>query len=182
MSDRDIEGRPGLDSSDLPEGGHSIVATLADMDSARLLVEDLEAHGVPPGSISLKTAVAPEDDRANEQMPESDAFTDITRSVLAGGAAGAVVGGVIGWLLALAMPGLEVIWGILFGAIFGSAIGGSAGGMAVAKHNSPAWRETYEAVEGGPVSVGVRDGDAEVLKAAGEIIDQHEPIHVDRST
>lgn len=176
-----MEGRPGLESRDLPEGDCSVVASVVDMDGARLLVEALEEEGVPPGSIALLGQTAPEEDTANEEMPESGAFMDVTKSAIAGGAAGAVAGAVLGWLASLAIGDLGLVLAVVLGAIFGAGIGGSAGGMAVAKYNSPAWRESYETVDGGAVSVGVHDGDSSVIDLAYEIMERHEPLEIRRS-
>lgn len=174
-------GRPGLESDDLPRSPDSVVATVKDADQARLLTEELEQEGIPPGSIALPGVLGPEEDNADDEMPESKAFVDVTRSAVAGGVIGAVVGGLFGALLTLVLPGLSLGWAIAFGAIFGVCIGGSAGGMAVAKYNSPAWRESYETVDPGPITVGVHDGDPEVVARAERVMSRHEGVEVRRA-
>lgn len=165
----DHEGRPGLESDHLPHGPHSVVAEMRDMDAARLLMEDLEQHGVPPGSISLGGVVPPESDGAVDEMPEADAFSDVSRSTVGGAVVGAVVGGVLGALLTIPFSGLSLALAIVLGAIFGGGIGLAAGGMAVAKFSSPAWRETYEtARQEESVSVAVHDEDPGVVDSAEE--------------
>lgn len=181
MTQHEPDGRPGLDSDHVPAAGHSISASVGDKEAARLLVEQLEEGGVPPGSIRMSDVVGPEDDDANEVMPEGRAFADVTRSSIAGGVVGALVGGGLGALLTLVIPELSMGWAIAFGAIFGAGIGGSAGGMAVAKYNSPAWRDTYETVDEGPVTVGVHDGDPAVIDAAEEVMRRHDLDNTRRS-
>ncbi|HLU53622.1 MAG TPA: hypothetical protein VK011_08535 [Acidimicrobiia bacterium] len=175
MDRHEPDARPGLDSDHQPPAApHSITATVADPAAARLLVEELEERGVPPGSIEMSDVVSPEEDEANEAMPESRAFVDVSKSSIAGGAIGAVIGGALGAILGVIVPDLGMGWAILIGAVFGIGVGGSAGGMAVAKYNSPAWRETYETVDRGRVTVGVHDGDPEVIDTAEEVMRSHE--------
>lgn len=173
------DGRPGLEPDDMGSTG-SVLATVRDAEQARLLVEELEQEGIPPGAIALPTVLEPEEDTADEEMPESEAFVDVSRSAIAGGAIGALIGGLFGALLTLIVPNLSLLWAIVFGAIFGAGIGGSAGGMAVAKYNSPAWRETYETVDPGPVTVGVHDGDPDVVARAEAIMRRHQGVEVRR--
>lgn len=175
----DDRGRPGLESDRTPEGPYSVVAEMPDLAAARLLVEELEQHGVPPGAIALTGATASED--AREEMPESEAFADVTRSTIGGGVVGSVVGGILGALSTLVFPGLSVFWAIVMGVIFGGGIGLAAGGMAVAKYNSPAWRESYESVqEEETVSVGVHADDGDMVASAEELMRRHRHIEVRR--
>lgn len=179
MSDQDR--RPGLESDHLPTGRYSVVATMADMEAARLLVEELEQHGVPPGAIALTGAVAPEEDDSHDEMPEGEAISDVTRSTVGGGVVGSIVGGVVGALFTLFVPDLSLSWAIFLGVIFGGGIGLGAGGMAVAKYNSPAWRESYESVQDDDtVSVGVHVPEREMAESAEELMRRHEPLEVRR--
>lgn len=177
----DDRGRPGLESGAVPESPYSVVASMRDLPSARLLVEELEQRGVAPGAIALSGALPGEDDDVQDRMPESEAFGDVTRSTVGGGAIGAVVGGILGGLVTLVFPQLGLFWAILLGAVFGGGIGLAAGGMAVAKYNSPAWRESYESVqEDESVSVGVHSDDKEIVATAEELMHRHEPLEIRR--
>lgn len=164
-------GRPGLEGERLPAGPRSVVAVMPDLGSARLLMEKLEQHGVPPGSIGMEGAVPADEDEAQGEMPESSAISDVSRSTVGGFAAGAVVGGLLGALLTIPFPGLGLFWAVVLGVIFGGGIGLAAGGMAVAKFSSPAWRETYETARRDEhISVGVRHDDPEVVASAEELM------------
>lgn len=175
MDSQEPDARPGLDSDHQPTAApHSVTATVASPDAARLIVEELEASGVPPGSIAMSDVLSPEDDHANETMPETRAMVEVSKSSIIGGAIGAVIGGALGAVLGVIVPELGMGWAILFGVIFGAGVGGSAGGMAVAKYNSPAWRETYETVDEGRVTVGVHDGDPHVIDIAEQVMRGHD--------
>lgn len=157
------------------------MAVMPDLDSARLLMEKLEQRGIPPGSIGLQGTVPPEEDGARHEMPEADAISDVGRSTGSGAMIGVVVGGLLGALLTIPFTGLPMVWAVLFGAVFGGGIGLAAGGMAVAKFNSPAWRESYEtARQGERITVGVRDEDPEVLDMAEDVMRQDVAVEVKR--
>lgn len=174
-------GRPGVEGEQLPHGRYSVMAVMEDLGSARLLMEELEQHGVPPGSIDLEGASPPESDGAQDEMPESSAFSDVTRSTLGGAVVGSAVGGILGALLTIPFPDLGLFWAILFGAIFGGGVGLAAGGMAVAKFSSPAWRESYEtAQEGGRVSVRVHAENPRVVESAAELMRRNDALEVRR--
>lgn len=177
----DHRGRPGLEGERLPHGPHSVLAVMKDLNSARLLMEELEQHGVPPGSIGLEGTTPPESDGAREEMPEGSAFSDVTRSTVGGAVIGSVVGGILGALLTIPFPGLGLFWAIVLGAIFGGGIGLAAGGMAVAKFNSPAWRESYDTAEPAErVSVGVHAEDPRVVESAAALMRQSDALEVRR--
>lgn len=180
MDRHEPDARPGLDSDHQPSAPHSITATVAHPAAARVLVEELEKGGVPPGSIQMSDVVTPEEDAANEAMPESEAFVDVSKSSVAGGAIGAVIGGGLGAVLGMIVPELGIGWAILIGGVFGAGVGGSAGGMRVAKYNSPAWRETYETVDEGRVTVGVHDGDPGVIDTAEAVMRGHDLTDLQR--
>lgn len=162
-----------MEGEGLPHGPYSVVAVMQDLDSARLLMEELEQHGVPPGSIGLEGPTPPEQDGAQDEMPESSAFSDVSRSTVGGAVIGSVVGGILGALMTIPFPELGLFWAIVFGAIFGGGIGLAAGGMAVAKFNAPAWRESYATGQPGEqVSVGVHAEDPRVAESAAELMRQ----------
>lgn len=168
--ERVVEGAP-----------HAVLASVADMDQARLLIEDLEEHGIPPGSLALLGAASEAGhEAAGGGEAESSAFDDVTKSALAGGAIGAATGGILGSLVTLAVPGAGILVAGGLGAVFGAGVGGAAGGMAVAKYNSDAWSATYETVQRGEIAVGVHHADRAVIEAAHEVIDRHEPIRVEQ--
>lgn len=170
-----------MEGEGLSHGPYSVVAVMEDLDSARLLMEELEQQGVPPGSILLEGPTPPEDDGARQEMPESSAFSDVSRSTVGGAVIGSVVGGVLGALLTIPFPELGLFWAIVFGAIFGGGIGLAAGGMAVAKFNSPAWRESYTTAQPGDrIFVGVHAEDPRVVESAEELMRQSEALEVRR--
>lgn len=164
----------------IEEAPHAVVAAVADLEAARLLIEDLEEHGIPPGALALLGA-APEGghEAAGGGEAESAAFDDVTKSAIAGGAVGAATGGILGSLVTLALPGTGILVAGGLGAVFGAGVGGAAGGMAVAKYNSDAWSATYETVQLGEVAVGVHHADRSVIDAARQIIDRHHPRTVE---
>lgn len=162
------------------EAPYAVLASVVDLEAARLLIEDLEEHGIPPGSLALLGA-APEagHEAAGGGEAESAAFDDVTKSALSGGVGGAAAGGILGSLVTLVVPGAGILVAGGLGAIFGAGVGGAAGGMAVAKYNSDAWSATYETVQRGEVAVGVHHADQGVVEAAREVIDRHETIRVE---
>ncbi|MFP3914208.1 MAG: hypothetical protein ACLFWM_04985 [Actinomycetota bacterium] len=177
----DNPGRPGLESDHIPRDRRSVVAWVDDVPTARRLMEDLEAHGVPPGSIALGGAVPPEDDAAHADMPESSAIVDVTRAMVVGAVIGAVLGAGVGAAITALLTGLSLFWGVALGAVFGGGIGLAGGGMAVAKFNSPAWRETYETVEWeDSVAVGVHDQGSEILEVAEDVMERSQPLAIRR--
>ncbi|CAN5809075.1 hypothetical protein BH23ACT5_BH23ACT5_08060 [soil metagenome] len=160
-------------STELDDTPYAVVATVDDMDTARVIVEDLEEHGVPPRSISLLgETVEPATARSRNDV-ESGAFSKLAKSVIAGGAVGAVVGALIGAVVGLAFPDATLLLSAGLGAVFGAGVGGAAGGMSVAKYSSRAWDETYESVEGGVIAVGVDHADSGVIDAAEEVMRRH---------
>lgn len=154
-----------------------VVASLHDTEAARILVEDLEEHGIPPTSITLHDVdLREEPPDPRQATPEAPVFAQVTKSVILGGAAGMVVGAIIGALAASIFPDLEWLTGSLLGALFGSAVGGAAGGVSVVKYSSRAWRETYESDAGGKAAVSVRHADREVVDEAEEVMRRHEAV------
>lgn len=177
----DHRGRPGLEGEQLPPGPYSVMAVMEDLASARLLMEELEQEGVPPGSIGLEGPTPPEENGARQEMPETSAFSDVSRSTVGGGVIGSVVGGILGGLLTIPFPELGPFWAIVLGVIFGGGIGIAAGGMAVAKFNSPAWRESYETAQTGErVTVGVHAEDLAIVESATELMRQSDALEVRR--
>lgn len=177
----DSQQRPDLDATHQPPAEHSVKASVESAEAARILIQELEEQGVPPGAISMVGATPPEETDTNTEMPEIKAFQDTTRWVLTGGAVGALIGGTLGAVSVLVIPNLGLGWAIFFGALFGAAIGGAFGGMRVAQYNSPAWRETYETADPSGVEVGVHAGDAEIVDKAAEAMRRHGLVDVDRS-
>src|SRR5690606_33408497 len=175
MDSQEPDARPGLDSDHQPTAApHSVTATVASPDAARLIVEELEASGVPPGSSAMSDVLSPADDHANETMPETRAMVEVSKSSIIGGALGAGSGGPPGAALGVTGPALGAGWAMLFGAIFGAGGGGAAGGMAVAEYDAPAWRGTYETADEGRLTVGGRDGDPDVIEMAEQVMRGHD--------
>lgn len=155
----------------------SVVAELHDVQAARVVVEDLEEHGIPTSAISLQGVETDSPGPAGRNPPESRAFASVSKSVIVGGAGGAAVGALLGIaMVAFAVPELGWAWGAALGALFGSAIGGAAGGMSVVKYASPAWQESYQAADTEEPFVVVSHAEESVIDSAAEIISRHEPI------
>jgi hypothetical protein len=174
--------RDAVTHKDLTESPHAVVASVQDMDGARVLIEDLEEHGVPPGAIAL-VGVGPGgsmDETEPGGEAETHALTQLAKSVIVGGGLGIVAGVLLGVVVAAVLPGVSFILACSLAAIFGAAVGGAAGGMSVAKYNSPAWTETYETVEEGEVSVGVHHAESSVVDAAEEVLGRHQVTRVTR--
>lgn len=167
---------------DLAAAPYGVVGSLADLETARVLIQDLEEHGVPPGSIGLLGAVAKDADvpGRESELAESEALGQVGRSAIAGGAVGAVVGAVLGALATVILPDLSLLAAAGLGAVFGAAVGGAAGGMSVAKYSSPAWQETYQTEEDGRVKVAVHHVEAKVVDAAEEVMRRHPVLAVSR--
>lgn len=181
MSDR--EGRPGLEGERPPLGSHTVAAVMGDMESARLLMKELENQGIPPGAIGMEGTLPASDDGHGEDMPESAAFNEVSRSTVGGVLVGMAIGAVLGFLVTIPFSELSAWWGVLFGAVFGGGIGLAVGGMAVAKFNSPAWRESYETTpENGRVEVTVHDADADAVETAERLMRDHGALEVRRPT
>ncbi len=155
---------------------HAVVAAVTDIEAARAVVEDLEKQGIPPDAIGLIGAAS--DERSD--VPDSEAFSDLGKSVTAGGAGGALIGGVLGSLVTLAIPGVGVVVAAGLGAVFGAAVGGAAGGITVTKYASPAWMETFETVERGEVAVGVHHADGSVVDDAQTVMEGHDVSRISR--
>lgn len=187
--DREYERQPppvepgeaeDLGSEEMGDATHAVVASVDDMEAARMLVEDLEEHGVPPGSISLLGETGEPASAKKRDEVEAGAFSELTRSVIAGAAVGAVAGALVGIVVGLILPDANLLVAAALGAIPGAAVGGAAGGMSVAKYASPAWNETYETVQRGVIAVGVEHGDGDVVATAEEVMARHATRDVSR--
>ncbi len=161
------------EEEELVETPHAVVATVDDMEKARVLIEDLEEHGVPPRSITLLGDTVEPGSAGRRDEVEAGAFSELAKSVLAGAAVGALVGGFLGALISLIFPDAAIWVAVGLGAVFGAGVGGAAGGMSVAKYSSRARIETYTEVQEGVIAVGVDHADADVVAAAEEIMHRH---------
>jgi hypothetical protein len=185
MEPMDESGRVERDTvthEDLKRSPHAVVASVREMDQARVLIEDLEEHGVPPVSIAL-LGVAPGgsmDGTERQGEAETHALTQLAKSVIVGGGLGIVAGALLGAVVAAVLPGVSFLLACSLAAIFGAGVGGAAGGMSVAKYNSPAWTDTYETVEEGEVAVGVHHAESSVVDAAEEVFGRHQVTGVTR--
>jgi F0F1-type ATP synthase assembly protein I len=177
---QEVPGR--ADRSAMRQAPHSVIASVADLDQARRLIEDLENHGIPTPAIALLGAKTKDPDHADREsdVAESDAFAQLAKSVIIGGMAGILVGAMLGLLLASVIADLATGWGLVMGGVFGAGVGGAAGGISVAKYSSPAWDETYQVEEAGDLAVGIHHVDQEVVDRAEEIIGRHRAERVVR--
>jgi F0F1-type ATP synthase assembly protein I len=170
------DGVPGrTDHSAMEQAPHSVIASVDGLDQARRLIEDLENHGIPTPAIELLGASLKDPSHSDREsdIPESDAFAQLAKSVIIGGMAGIVVGALLGLLLASVIADLETGWGLVMGGVFGAGVGGAAGGISVAKYSSPAWDETYQVDAAGDLAVAVHHEDREIVDSAEEIIGRH---------
>lgn len=174
------KGRAGW--SEIQDAPHAVVGDVPDLESARLLIEDLEKHGVPPHSIGLLNTETkdPRHDDTESAVAESGAFTHLSRSVIVGGSIGIGLGGLFGLLMGYMIPDLSWFWGVIIGGLFGGAVGGAAGGMSVAKYSSPAWDETYQVEDDRIVKVAVHHAEADVVDEAEAVMNRHIDRAVER--
>jgi F0F1-type ATP synthase assembly protein I len=171
---QEVPGR--ADYSAMQQAPHSVIASVADLDQARRLIEDLENHGIPTPAIALLGATTkdPSHPKRESDVAESAAFAQLAKSVIIGGMAGILVGAMLGLLMASLIADLETGWGLVMGGVFGAGVGGAAGGISVAKYSSPAWDETYQVDdEAGDLAVAVHHVDREVVDRAEEIVERH---------
>lgn len=175
------QGRSEL--ADLKQSPHYVIADVDDLDSARVLIEDLENHGTPTVAIELLGAHTkdPKSEDRESDVAESKAFADVSKSTIVGGVAGIVIGGLLGLVMALLIPDLTWPWGVVMGGLFGAGVGGAAGGMSVAKFSSPAWDETYQVEDDSRLRVAVHHAESEVVTAAYEVMERHSPRELERS-
>lgn len=167
------EGRADL--SEMEEAPHSVVCDVDGLEVARLVIEDLEEHGIPANAIELigaETKDSPAPDTV-EAVAESGAFWALSRSTIVGGLVGLVVGALLGLPVASLIPGLTLPWGMVMRGLFGAAVGGTAGGISVAKYSSPAWDETHEVEETKELQLGVHHVDLDVINAAATVMERH---------
>lgn len=155
----------------LTHAPYAVVAPVDAMETARLVIEDLEEHGVPPESIELLGEV--EDRPGDDDPAESVAFRDLTKSAIAGGLVGGVAGALLGLVVALVVPGASLPLSAGLGFIFGSGVGGAAGGVSVFKYNSAAWSDSIDKMPRGEVAIGVHHSDETVIEGAIEILERH---------
>lgn len=179
-----FENRPG--APDEPEEGtatpeeieaaiHSVTVDVPDVEQARAVVESLEKNGVPTTSIELVGAETEQPHRPGTQsdLPDSEAFTSLSKSTIVGGAIGIVVGALLGLAVSAMIPALGAVWGLMLGGVFGAAVGGAAGGMSVARYGSRAWSETYQVKEEQRLQVAVHHASADVVAKAEEVMSTH---------
>ncbi|HJQ77601.1 MAG TPA: hypothetical protein VJ948_10130 [Acidimicrobiia bacterium] len=167
------EGRATFE--EVEAASHSVIGQVADSEQARVIVEDLENSGVPTTSIELVGAEGKEASGPDEgsDIPDSDAFTNLSKSTIVGAGVGIIAGALLGLVLSLLIPPMGPVWGLVLGGIFGAAVGGAAGGMSVAKYGSRAWNETYQIEEEQRLAVAVHHASAEVVRKAEEVMGRH---------
>jgi len=133
---------------------NDVVATYADIESARAAITILERHGVEGGSIQLDVPGAERQPLSNEAQRDADmeATGKVGRRAGVGLVGGAVIGAVIGAALGAAAsalfdlytPAAMALAGGLGGGMFGAFAGvfyGGASGLPV----SEAWGDSYNA-------------------------------------
>ncbi len=133
---------------------NDIVATYADVESARAAITILERHGVEGGAISLDVPGAEHQPLSNEAQRDADmeATGKVGRRAGVGLVGGALIGAILGAALGAAAsavfdlytPMAMALAGALGGGMFGAFAGvfyGGASGLPV----SEAWGDSYNA-------------------------------------
>jgi hypothetical protein len=133
---------------------NDVVATYADLESARAAITLLERHGVEGGAIEL--VVPGEDERAltNDAMRDVDmqATGNVGKragiGLLGGAVLGAVIGAVLGALASSVFDIYDTLPMAIGGALALGAMGAYAGGFYGGASGLPvsdAWGETFDA-------------------------------------
>ena len=163
----------------------NVVATYPDMATARRAITALERAGVDGDDISLLGPRA-EEAAAEIETRDRDAHLagDVTKKVVAGGAAGTVLGAAAG-AIAFAIPGVGPAIGVgilattVGGAVAGGAVGGVVGGVA-ALPLSEDWELTYDDLRDGRVLVAAHTDDAGQADRLEGILHKEGPLKTER--
>lgn len=162
-------------SSEILSGRQIIIATFGDQAHATKAVEELQAQGIPPETIS---AVVRHDttEVSSAEMAEIDRESNaVGTDVAVGGTAGGVVGFLAGLAL-FSIPGLGPFLGVgVLATTLGGAVLGSAAGQRTAEFGAlglPEDRaERYTgALEAGHVVVALTTDEPRTVKVAHDIL------------
>ena len=164
---------------------HNVVATFADLDKAREVMEELGDEGIDGDDISLlgkqvEDVISDPDTR----LRDMEATADLGKRAVTTGGIGAVVGGIAG-AAAFVIPGVGPVVGAgIWGALAGGAIaGGVVGGMIGtidAVELGPEWEVTYgEPLQQGRVIVAVHARDDEEAEKAEKVFREQGADRVD---
>lgn len=154
---------------------YNVVAVVSSLDEARNAVLALEKAGFSDEISLLGAEQAPDDGSAD---PDLDS---VGKNIATGAATGGVVAGVAGAAASVVIPGIGPAIAAGIWAIAGAGAGGVLGGVQTLG-DSPAWRETFAAVESGNVVVGVHSDDPAAVDDASEVLADLDPIALNRFT
>jgi hypothetical protein len=167
---------------------HNVVAVLPDMDEARGAIDALSRAGIDGAKISLLGPAAEEADRPDTAERDEMVTRRVEKRAAIGAATGTATGGAIGFLAGLAafaIPGVGPVVGTgvwaatIGGGVAGGAVGGVVGGIS-SFDMTEAWELTHESVGAGHVLVGVHAKDAAEVDKGARILEEREPLRIER--
>jgi hypothetical protein len=156
---------------------HNVVATFADMESARKAVDALGRAGVDAENISLLGRAVDEARMdPDTRLRDLEATGEIAKRAGTGAAAGGALGALAG-VAAFAIPGVGPVvgMGILAaaagGSVAGASVGGMVGGVAGLSLEDD-WDLTFqESIRAGRVLVAVHAEDRSDVEKAAKVLD-----------
>jgi hypothetical protein len=177
--------RPGRTTESF--AAHDVIATLADMSTARLAVQKLQLAGIDASQISLFGPAA-EEAAADTTVSGADAaLADVLwRRTWVGALLGALAGAFVGAGGAALV--LQDVWadaiGVFWAAVVGTAVlglgTGAATGATSTAQMSRAWELTFHSVAPGRVGVAVHTEDARESARAELILGRFAPSQLER--
>jgi len=157
-------------------GPSSVEAVFADMRQARAAIDDLEAHGIDAGEITLQGKPV---ERAVERRDTRRRDARVSRHIGARAGIGLTIGGLAGGIVALIVSSIAtgstvaIVAVTLAGVVGGGAIGLMIGGVS-SMDVTPDWELTFESTPG-PVVVEVTTDDPSEATVAEDVLSERHP-------
>ena len=157
---------------------HNVVATFADMETAREAVQDLGQAGVDAENMSLLgQAIDEARQDPDTRLRDLEATGDIAKRTGTGIAAGGALGALAG-AAAFAIPGVGPVVGMgmlaaaAAGSIGGGAVGGMVGGVSGLSLEDD-WDLTFqESIRAGRVLVAIHAEDKDDVEKAAKVLEK----------
>ncbi|MDQ6839162.1 MAG: hypothetical protein M3137_12740 [Actinomycetota bacterium] len=164
---------------------HNVVATFADMESARGAVDALGRAGIEAEDISLLgRAVEEARNDTDTRLRDLEATGEIAKRAGAGIAAGGTLGALAG-VAAFAIPGVGPVVGtgilaaVAGGSVAGASVGGMVGGVAGVSLEED-WDLTFhDSVRAGGVLVAVHAAEKDDVDKATKVLESEHPQRID---
>jgi outer membrane lipoprotein SlyB len=159
-----------------------IVARYPDMDRAREALAALERGGIEGAEASLhgrpvSQAAGEHDTRERDARVSRHLATRVAVGAVVGALAAGLLGLIIG---SIAFSGTGATWAAaLAGVLAGGAVGGAIGGYGTPAETED-WELTHQPEPDGPVLVLVQADDPDELARAIQILEDKDPISVER--